>query len=809
MKVLKFGGTSVGSSENIRKVIETVKSAGKTAVVVSAFSGITDQLIDTANLAAKSDKKYDLNLQAIKQRHSKACKELVPQKNQQICTKNVKIILQELEDILEGIFLIREISKRTMDLVMSFGERLSAYIISKAMDAEFLDARKLVKTDDNFGYAKVDFKKTDKNIQEYFKKNKKLQIITGFIGSTEDEETVTLGRGGSDYSASIFGAALNAEEIEIWTDVDGIMTADPRKVKKAFSLKRISYIEAMEMSHFGAKVIHPPTMQPAMNKNIPIRIKNTLNPSFNGSIISKKTDSGNHPIKGISSINDIAILRIQGSGMVGIPGVSKRLFGALSREKINVILISQASSEHSICMAIDPKTSRLAKVAIEEEFSTEIKSKQIEEVIIEENLSIIAIVGENMRNTPGIAGKLFQALGKNGINIVAIAQGSSELNISTVISRTDEMKALNAIHDTFFLSNTKSLNLFIAGVGHIGSTLLAQLEKQFEFLKKHQSLEIKIVALSNSKKMHFDDNGIEINNWKKVLALSNQKSVASEFVNKMIALNLPNSIFVDCTSNEEIASYYEKILLESISIVTPNKKANSGSLTSYKKLQVAASKGNVKFLYETNVGAGLPIISTLDDLLYSGDKIQKIEAVLSGTLSYIFNSYKGKVKFSDIVKQAREKGYTEPDPRDDLNGLDFGRKLLILARETGKDLEMQNIKIQNLVPENCRKTSSIEEFFKKLQENDKHFDDLKNGAEKKEKKLCYIGKIEGDKASVELQEIDNKHPFYSLSGSDNIISFTTNRYNERPLVVKGPGAGAEVTAAGVFADIIRIANYLT
>lgn len=809
MKVLKFGGTSVGSPENIKKVIEIVKAEKKLAVVVSAFSGITDQLIETANLAAKSDKKYESNLQAIKSRHYKACKELVLQKNQQTCKKNLKKVLQELEDILEGIFLIREISKRTMDLIMSFGERLSAYIISKAMDAEFLDARKLVKTDENFGYAKVDFKKTDKNIQEYFKKNKKLQIITGFIGSTEDEETTTLGRGGSDYSASIFGAALNAEEIEIWTDVDGIMTADPRKVKKAFPLKRISYIEAMEMSHFGAKVIHPPTMQPAMNKNIPIRIKNTLNPKFNGSIISKKTDSGNHPIKGISSINDIAIIRVQGSGMVGIPGVSKRLFGALSREKISVILITQASSEHSICLAIDPKSSHLAKIAIEEEFFAEIKSKQIDEIVIEKNLSIIAIVGENMRNTPGIAGKLFQSLGKNGVNIIAIAQGSSELNISTVISSTDETKALNAIHDTFFLSNTKSLNLFIAGTGHIGSTLITQLENQFEFLKKHQSLEIKIIALSNSKKMHFDNDGIKINEWQKILNSSTEKSNTSEFVSKMISLNLPNSIFVDCTSNEEIASYYEKILLESISIVTPNKKANSASLASYKKLQNAASRGNVKFLYETNVGAGLPIISTLDDLLYSGDKIQKIEAVLSGTLSYIFNSYKDENKFSEIVEEAKQKGYTEPDPRDDLNGLDFGRKLLILARETGKELEMKDIKIQNLVPENCRQTPSIEEFFKKLKENDGYFDKLKTNAEKSDKKLCYIGKIEGDKAGVELQEIDSKHPFYSLSGSDNIISFTTNRYNERPLVVKGPGAGAEVTAAGVFADIIRIANYLS
>lgn len=597
--------------------------------------------------------------------------------------------------------------------------------------------------------------------------------------------------------------AINEEKeteftVEIQTNSEGLMTANPNKVKKAFPISKISYIEAMEMSHFGAKIIHPQIIQAALKKNIPIIIS--------GTTISKKSDH-NFTIQGISSISDIALLRLQGSGMVGVPGVSKRLFGALSNEKINIILISQASSEHSICFAVEPKSAEQAKQAIETEFSTEISAGQIDPIIIEKDLSIIAIVGENMRHTPGISAKLFSALGKNGINISAIAQGSSELNISTVISKADENKALNAIHDAFFLSGTKTLNLFLFGCGQIGSTVLRQISEQKEFLQNEKSLEMKIIGLANSKKMLFSNEGISLKEWKKSLD-SGEPSNAESFTTKMIKLNLPNSVFIDCTSNEEITKFYEKILKESISIVTPNKKANSSDLKTYQKLKAAAKKSNIKFLYETNVGAGLPIINTLQDLLYSGDKIIKIEAVLSGTLSYIFNSFTGEKAFSEIVLEAQKKGYTEPDPRDDLNGLDVARKLLILSREIGLPLEMQDISVENLVPEDCRQTANIEDFFSKLKSHDSDYTAKQSSAAKKGERLCYIAKIKNNKASVNLHSINKNHPFYSLSGSDNIISFTTNRYLERPLVIKGPGAGAEVTAAGVFADVIRIANYL-
>jgi aspartokinase/homoserine dehydrogenase 1 len=604
---------------------------------------------------------------------------------------------------------------------------------------------------------------------------------------------------------------INAEKetdltVEIWTNVDGLMTANPNKVKKAFSIKKMNYLEAMEMSHFGAKIIHPEIIQAAQKKAAEIIIKNIKNPNFTGTIISKKSDH-NFSIQGISSISNIALLRLQGSGMVGIPGVSKRLFGALSNEKINIILISQASSEHSICFAVEPKSAEKAKQAIEKEFSEEIKNNKIDPVIIEKNLSIIAVVGENMRHTPGISAKLFAALGKNGINISAIAQGSSELNISTVISTTDEEKALNAIHDAFFLSGTKTLNIFLIGCGQIGSTLLNQILEQNDFLQNNQSLEIKLIGIANSKKIFFDKNGIDLKNWKEKLEESEPGTV-EEFTEKMIKLNLPNSIFIDCTGNEKITENYEKILKNSISIVTPNKKANSGSYKNYQNLKNTAKKSNVKFLYETNVGAGLPVISTLQDLLYSGDKIIKIEAVLSGTLSYIFNSFTGEKTFSDIVLEAKNKGYTEPDPRDDLNGIDAARKILILAREIGLPLEMKDVEVENLVPEDCRQTASVEEFFTKLSTHNLSYSKKLSEAQSAQKRLCYIAKIENAKASVKLQSVDKNHPFSALSGSDNIVSFTTNRYLERPLVIKGPGAGAEVTAAGVFADVIRIANYL-
>ncbi|MBX9850926.1 MAG: bifunctional aspartate kinase/homoserine dehydrogenase I, partial [Cytophagaceae bacterium] len=616
------------------------------------------------------------------------------------------------------------------------------------------------------------------------------------------------GRGGSDYSASIFGAALDADEIEIWTDVDGVMTADPKKVKRAFTLSGISYQEAMEMSHFGAKVIYPPTLQPAFAKKIPIWIKNTFNPEHEGTLISEKTQANDFLIKGISSIENIALINLQGSGMVGVAGVSGRLFNTLAKNNINVILITQASSEHSICFVVDPKDAYKAKDAIEEEFSVEINSGKIDKVIIHSNLSIIAIIGENMKNTRGISGKLFSSLGKNGINVIAIAQGSSELNLSVVINTADLSKALNSLHEAFFLSDVKTLNLFVVGLGLIGGTLLKQIHKTSSYLLKEKNLKINLIGISNSKKMLIDPNAISLANWKDKLEQAGEKSKLSDFVTQMNNLNLQNTVFVDCTSSKDVIMHYEEILKSTISIVTPNKLANSGKYSDYQKLQSAATKHGVKFLYETNVGAGLPVINTLKDLKYSGDKILRIEGILSGTLSYIFNTFKGDKKFSDVVKEAKEKGYTEPDPRDDLNGMDVARKILILAREAEAELEFNDVDVENILPESCRKAKTVDAFFAELEKNNHVFAKRRDEADKKGKVLRFIAKYENKKATVSLESVDSTHPFYSLSGSDNMISFTTERYKERPLVIKGPGAGAEVTAAGVFAEIITISNYL-
>jgi bifunctional aspartokinase / homoserine dehydrogenase 1 len=817
MKILKFGGTSVGSPESIRKVVEIVtdykKQDVEIAVVVSAMTGITNTLIETGKKAAISDEAYLDLMKQIEDRHFNAVRALIDVKSQSKVFANLKILINELEDLLHGVFLLKELSLRTLDLIQSFGERFSAFIIAEylkqqSIEAEFLDTRKLIKTDKSFGNAKINFKVTNQNIVEYFKQHKAIQVMTGFIASTDKNETTTLGRGGSDYTAAVVGAALDVEEIEIWTDVDGVMTADPRKVKNAFTLPSISYIEAMELSHFGAKVIYPPTLQPAFSKNIPLRIRNTFNPKFEGTYISKKTNNKNYLIKGISSIQNIALVSIMGSGMIGVPGVSSRLFGVLARYHINVILITQASSEHSISFAISPESAALAKEILEEEFQSELQSKRIDKILIETHLSIVAIIGENMRNTPGISGKLFSALGRNGINVVAVAQGSSELNLSVVIAEHDLSKALNALHEAFFLSDTRTLHLFMVGLGLIGGTLIRQIQKQAEYLEKERMLKINIVAMANSKRMIFNPEGLELNDWKETLMEKGEQTDLAAFVNKMNELNLQNSVFVDCTSSSEIIKYYNDILKASISIATPNKLANSSRYADYQKLQKTAFKHGVQFLYETNVGAGLPVINTLKDLIYSGDKILKIEGILSGTLSYIFNTFKKGVSFSKVVKEAKERGFTEPDPRDDLNGKDVARKILILSREAGLSLEPEDIKVENILPEACLKATNVDEFFAELEKADSVFEEKRALAEQDNKELRFIACLEDGVASVSLQAVDAKHPFYSLSGSDNIISYTTERYKERPLVVKGPGAGAEVTAAGVFAEIISISNFL-
>ncbi len=817
MKVLKFGGSSVGNPERIKKVIDIViaskKKYKKIAVVFSAFQGITDSLIHMSEMAAKGNKEYLIKNKELEKRHLYAVKELISKESRKIVNKRLNAALQELTNVLNGIYLVKELSPKTLDYVMSFGERLSNYIISEAMkchnvNAEYLDSRKVVKTDDNFGYARVNFEITNKNISDHFKAHKKLQVITGFIASTYNNETTTIGRGGSDYTAALFGAALDVEEIEIWTDVDGVLTANPKKVKKAFPIEQMTYEEAMEMSHFGAKVIHPPTMRPALDKNIPIRIKNTFNPAFAGTLITSTNGYSKFPIKGITSVDKISLLRIQGSSMVGIPQTAKRIFNALATKNINVLLITLASSEYSLCLAILPRYTMLAKKVIEEEFRYEIKDTLIDPVVVEENLSIVAVVGENMRNQTGVAGKVFQALGKNGVNIIAIAQGSSELNISAVINQYDEAKALNAIHEAFFLSDYKSINLFVVGTGLIGRTLFKQIQNQIEFLSKELFIDLKIIAIANSRKMLFDIDGLSINDWEKRLFAYGENTDLNDFVWRMKELNLPNSIFVDCTSSEVILTKYLEILNSSISIVTPNKKANSSKYEFYLELKHTAQKNNVKFLYETNVGAGLPVISTLQDLVTSGDRILKIEGVLSGTLSYIFNSFNGQKPFSQILKEAQEKGFTEPDPRDDLNGMDVARKLIILVRESGYKLELEDIKIENLIPEKARGKGSIDKFFEALKKYDKDFEQRRAEAEQAGKVLRYIAKYENGKSEVSLQAVGKEHPFYSLSANDNILSFKTVYYYDRPIVIQGPGAGAEVTSGGIFADIIRIGNYL-
>ncbi len=817
MKVLKFGGTSVGSSESIKKVIEIIAEykVQKThvAVVSSAMAGVTNMLLLTGQKASENDESYLDILKEIERLHFVAIKNLLDVKNQSHTLASVKKMLNELEDLMHGVFLLRELSLRTTDLLLSFGERLSCYIINvyanqQGLETELLDARQLIKTDDKFGKGRVQMDTTTAHIQEYFRAHNRVQVITGFISSTDKNETTTLGRGGSDYTASIFGAALGTEEIEIWTDVDGVLTTDPKQVKKAFSLSEMTYEEAMEMSHFGANVIYPPTLQPAFQKKIPLRIRNTFNRDFPGTLIKSSANSGNYLVKGISSIRDISLINFQGSGMVGVSGVSSRLFGVLANNNINLILITQASSEHSICFAINPEDGALAKKVVEEEFSNEISAGKIDSLAVEEEMSIVAIIGENMAKTPGISGKLFNSLGKNGVNVAAIAQGSSERNVSIAIAQKDISKTLNTIHEVFFLSDIKTLNVFIVGVGLIGGTLIDQIAEHNRKLITDHSLKINIVGMTNSKKMIFNEDGLKLKNWSENLVKHGEASTVSGFIDKMIELNLQKSVFVDCTSNSTVVNGYEKVLAHSISITTPNKLASSGDLELFKRLKSTALKNDVKFVYETNVGAGLPVITTLNDLKISGDKVLKIEGVLSGTLSYIFNSFTEGTKFSEIVKLAKEKGFTEPDPRDDLNGMDVARKILILSREVGLDLSLEDVKIDNILPQSCIDASSVDEFFVKLEQANDYFDGLRVSSEKSGKALRFIAKAENGMASVGLESVDQTNPFYALDGSDNMISFTTNRYLERPLVIKGPGAGAEVTAAGVFAEIISISHFL-
>jgi len=814
MKVLKFGGSSVATPARILSVVEIVRPYLKedVAIVFSAFGGVTDNLIHISKLALEGNTEYKTRLTELEKRHLDAVRGLVTVQRQSGILAQVKITINELEDILNGIFLVKERTVRTLDYVMSFGERLSAYIIAEAfrdqgLSVQFLDARKVIRTDDQFGYARVDFEATNKLIREHFKYNSDIQIVTGFIATSASGETTTLGRSGSDYTAAIVAGALQASDLEIWTDVDGMMTADPRLVKKAFTVEEMSYEEAMELSHFGAKVIFPATMQPAMINRIPIWIKNTFNPSFRGTLIHAQSANGKM-IKGISCMNAVSLLSLQGSGLLGVVGASMRLFATLARERINVILISQASSEHSICLAVENAHAHTAKVAIEKEFQYEIRNEEIDPVQIESDLSIVAVVGDGMKRSPGTSARMFSGLGKNGVNVMAIAQGSSERNISAVVRQVDAAKALNALHESFFLSDRKLLHVFLVGTGLIGSALLKMISEQFSKLAAENMLEVNVMAVANSRKMLFSDTGLEPATALETMKQEGEDMSMPAFAAKMIACNLSNSIFVDCTSSEEVTAVYREILDANISIVTPNKKANSGPIEQYQTLRRTAFRRGVKFLYETNVGAGLPVINTLNDLLLSGDKVISVEAVLSGTLNFLFSTFAAGMNFSDVVKEAKAKGYTEPDPRDDLSGMDVARKILILAREAGLPLELSDIHVQNLVPQDCQDSKlSVDEFFQRLGKHDATFEKLRAEAEDRKEKLRYTAVLKEGKACVSLGAVGEKHPFYSLSGSDNIILLTTERYHERPMVIRGPGAGAAVTAAGVFADVIRIGHY--
>lgn len=804
MKVLKFGGTSVGSADNIKKVKEIVINQNDDViVVVSALGGITDKILTAANKAAVG-KDYQSELHEIRQKHEKTIAKLF---NGNVAIKYIATeLLDELEQILTGITLVGELTPKTLDRIAGIGERISSHIVSQFLGAERIDSSLLIQTDSNFGKATVNLNESNRLIAEKFNVFKGTAVIPGFISKNKKGEFTTLGRGGSDYTAAIVAAALNAEVLEIWTDVNGFMTADPRVISKAYTIPELSYSEAMELSHFGAKVIYPPTILPVYQKGIPIQIKNTFEPENPGTKITRSSKNGfERPIKGISSISGITLVTLQGIGMVGVTGISMRLFSALARENVNVILISQASSENSISVAIEDFVVKKAQKAIHNEFEKEINAGQISKIDLESNLSIVAIVGENMKKTSGIAGKLFSTIGKSGINIIAIAQGASELNISWVVKNDELRKTLNVVHESFFLSENVELNVFLMGIGTVGGNLLEQIQKQQQRLLNEKHLKIKLTGVANSKKMAFNREGIDIADFKTALEQSDQKSSLNGFVDKIKEMNIYNSVFVDCTASADVAEVYNDVLNANISIVTANKVAASSEYENYMQLKKTAKRKGVKFLFETNVGAGLPIINTLNDLVMSGDKILKIEAVLSGTLNFIFNTISAEIPFSETIKQAKEQGYSEPDPRIDLSGVDVARKILILARESGYKIEMEDISIKRFVPDELF-DGTLEAFWENISKLDNDFETQRMELEKTHKKWRFVARFENGKANAALETVDSTHPFYDLEGSNNLVMYTTERYHEFPMLIKGYGAGASVTAAGVFADIIKVSN---
>ncbi|WP_298153255.1 bifunctional aspartate kinase/homoserine dehydrogenase I [Flavobacterium sp.] len=817
MKILKFGGTSVADAQNIKRVINIVKDKSQESrliVVVSALSGVTDLLLKASKEASEKNDHYKEITKLIEQKHLEAIKDLISVNHQSALLSHVKRIINHLETLLDGCFLLGELSARTSDTIAGFGEILSSYIISEAMkhDAElvvetsFKDSRELIITNSSFGKAAVNFEITNQLIADYFhNEGARVTVMPGFVASSMDGNNTTLGRGGSDYTAAILAAATNASDLEIWTDVNGMYTANPRLVKQAQPIRHISYQEAMELSHFGAKVLYPPTIQPVLHLNIPIWIKNTFEPEAFGTYISNENNLQSNPIKGISHIDKITVITLEGSGIIGVSGFSKRLFEALSNENINVIFITQASSERSICIGILDVDADKAKVAVDKAFEVEISQLRIDPCTIEKNMCIVALVGENMKNHQGLSGKMFSTLGKNNVNIRAIAQGASERNISVVINEKDVQKALNTLHERFFEDNIKQLNLFVMGVGNVGEKFMEQITNQKKYLRENLKINIRLIGVSNSRKMLFDGDGIPLKDWKNLLS-DGETADKDAFIERVKALNLRNSVFVDITANDEISRTYSQYLEKNIAVVTCNKIACASAFDNYKNLKNLSRKYNAPFLFETNVGAGLPIIDTLKRMIASGDKINKIQAVLSGSLNFIFNNFNENTSFHDVVKEAGVQGFTEPDPKIDLSGVDVARKILILIRESGYEMEIDDIENKSFLPKASLDTDNVPDFFTSLTANAQHFNDLYKEALAKESRLKYVAQFENGKASVGLQFIPKGHDFYNLEGKDNIVLFYTDRYVDQPLIIKGAGAGAAVTASGIFADVIRVGN---
>ena len=808
MKVLKFGGTSVGSVESIlsvKKIVEAEKEP--VVVVVSALGGITDKLIKTSKLALAGDLSYQSEFDEIAGRHHQMIEAVIPSgEKKERLLETIDALLDELKSIYQGVYLIRDLSPKTSAAIVSYGERLSSNIVAVLIDgAKWFDSRTFIKTEIKSGRQLLASDLTHELVKQAFVDLPKVSLVPGFISTDADSGEVTnLGRGGSDYTASIIAAALDASFLEIWTDVDGFMTADPKVISTAYTINELSYVEAMELCNFGAKVVYPPTIYPVCVKNIPILIKNTFNPSGKGTVSKSDIAEDQKPIKGISSINGTTLITVSGLSMVGVIGVNRRIFSALANNGISVFLVSQASSENSTSIGVRDADADAACEVLNAEFSKEIETGAMYRMTAESGLATVAIVGENMKHTPGIAGKLFGTLGRSGINVIACAQGASETNISFVVDGLFLRKTLNVIHDSFFLSEYQVLNLFLCGVGTVGSSLIAQLAQQSEKLKKERGLKLKVVGIASGHNAMFDREGISLENCREQLAHS-APSDLNRLRDEVIGMNIFNSVFVDCTASSDVAGLYQEFLEHNISVVAANKAAASSDYATYQKLKSTARQRGVKFLFETNVGAGLPIIRTMNDLLNSGDKILKIEAVLSGTLNFIFNKISADVPFSETVRLAKEEGYSEPDPRVDLSGKDVIRKLVILAREAGYRIEQSDVEKHLFVPDSFFR-GTLDEFWKNLPSLDADFERRRKVLESEGKRWRFVSRYENGKASVELCEVGREHPFYTLEGSNNIILLTTERYKEYPMQIQGYGAGAGVTAAGVFADIMSIAN---